>query len=435
MRSLVLMIMFSATAALGTASCEGANDPQTSNGGDSDSDSDSDTDTDTDGDGDSDSDTDTGGSGYFGDIQGVVQSATGFPISGALVYVTTGDGPEIDDQAFCYTCDDMTGKKWTLSNSDGSWLIEQVPEGDWNIVTRKGFFQRQRSITVVGNSVQDIPVDQTTLPGADSDDGLDQIPNYAVLLNWYDRPEDMLAKMGLADLDASGHVEPGTENFHMFNDSESLSSSVGPSSMIFSGQDFINYYHMIFFPCICSTLNATGYVPMLQAYVSAGGKIYGSCYAGQWPEKPFPDIIDFSGADTGTSPGTVSEYSTNGTINDADMRDWLAVVAPGDNPDNFPFHGAWVWIYGVASGYDGHGVLDDGTIGGLVEPTVWVSDNQAYAGAPLTVTFPYDCGKVFYSSYQVVESSPSPSIRAQEWVLIYLFYEVGVCEGTYVPPE
>jgi hypothetical protein len=74
-----------------------------------------------------------------------------------------------------------------------------------------------------------------------------------------------------------------------------------------------------------------------------------------------------------------------------------------------------------------------------VIPKVWVTDlgapGYSSAGDPLTVTFNYDCGKLFYSTYQVVESTPDPAIRPQEWVLIYMFFEVGVCEGEYVPPE
>jgi len=116
------------------------------------------------------------------------------------------------------------------------------------------------------------------------------------------------------------------------------------------------------------------------------------------------------------------------------MREWLAVVAPTENVDNFPFTGAWINIDGTSNtAYDGHGVLEDGTIGGPVVPTTWVMDISDYPGAALTVTYPYDCGKVFYSSYQVVESTASTAIRPQEWVLIYLFYEVGVCEGEYDP--
>ena len=140
---------------------------------------------------------------------------------------------------------------------------------------------------------------------------------------------------------------------------------------------------------------------------------------------------------SGTSPGNVGAYNTTGTINDPEMRDWLAVVAPGQNPDAYTFDEGWIDLDGLTAGaYAGHGLEDDG---GLVVPRVWVTDLGAYgyseAGDPMTVTFNYDCGKLFYSTYQVVEASPSPQIRPQEWVLIYLFFEVGVCEGEYENPE
>jgi hypothetical protein len=305
----IIYVLVAALGTFGMANC--SDDDRRSDGSDGDSDGDSDT-----------------GPGYFGDLAGTVVSATGFPISGALVYVTNGDGADIPDEAYCYVCDNMTDQKWALTAADGTWFIGQVPAGDRNLVTRKGFFQRQRGINVIQDVVNDIPIDQTILPGEGSSDGLDQIPNYAVLLNGYDLPEDMLAKMGMAQLDGMGHVESGTENFDMYNDMQSLPSAVGESSSLFSqGQGWINQYHMIFFPCICGTLNASDHIPMLQEYVKAGGKIYGSCYAGQWPEQPFPDIIDFRGDDTGTSPGSGSQYSTTGKIEDQAMRAWLGCGA------------------------------------------------------------------------------------------------------------
>ena len=101
---------------------------------------------DADTDGDSDSDT---GAAITGAMQGVALAPSGaFPIPGALIYLTKGDGPDIPDSIFCYDCEDMTGKKWTLSNSDGTWALADVPVGDWNIVVRKGFFQRQRAVSV-----------------------------------------------------------------------------------------------------------------------------------------------------------------------------------------------------------------------------------------------------------------------------------------------
>jgi len=250
-----------------------------------------------------------------------------------------------------------------------------------------------------------------------------------VLLNWYDRPEDMLAKMGLADLDGSGHFVPGTENYDVFNDSESASSAVGASSTLFSSLSNLESYHMVFFPCICSTLSATSYTTMLQNYVIDGGKIYASCWASQWAEKPFPDAIEFNGSDTVYNAGNVGLWDSYGEIMDDDMRDWLAEVNPSSSLDNYPFEGGWILIDSLSAGaYATHGLEEDG---GLVIPKSWVNDVSEYPGHPLTVTYNYDCGKVFFSTYQVVESSPSASIRPQEWVLIYLFFEVGVCDGDY----
>jgi hypothetical protein len=190
----------------------------------------------------------------------------------------------------------------------------------------------------------------------------------------------------------------------------------------------MNQYHMIFFPCVCSVLTASGYVDMLTEYVSSGGKIYASCWAGQWPEQPFPDILDFYGSDGGTSPGDVGPYNTHGMIEDDDMRAWLEVVEPSENLDWYTFDEGWIRLDGTDSGYPGHGLEEDGF---LVVPKIWVTDMQTYVSHPMTVTFNYDCGKAFYSTFQVVESTPSPSIRPQEFVLIYLFFEVCVCEGDY----
>jgi hypothetical protein len=197
--------------------------------------------------------------------------------------------------------------------------------------------------------------------------------------------------------------------------------------------DTLNHYHMVFFPCICSSLSASSYTTMLQAYVNGGGKIYGSCWASQWVEQPFPDAIEFNGSDTVYNAGNIGSWNSFGTIIDPEMRDWLAVVNPSSSLDNYPFDGGWILIDSLSTGaYPGHGLEDDG---GLVIPKSWVNDVSANSGHPLTITYNYDCGKVFYSTYQVVESTPDPAIRPQEWVLIYLFFEVGVCEGEYVPPE
>ena len=172
----------------------------------------------------------------------------------------------------------------------------------------------------------------------------------------------------------------------------------------------------------------------LRQYISAGGKLYGSCYAYDWVEQPFPAYIHFPQDDPVTSvqsylgDSTVGVYDTVGTINDPVMRSWLSIVAPSQNPDSFPFTGAYVEADHTNEVADGHGLEENN---GVVMPKTWVTDNQHRPDAPLTVTYDYDCGRLFFSAYQVVEDNPSPSIRPQEFVLLYLMMEVGVCSGSF----
>jgi hypothetical protein len=431
---LVLRAQLVVAVAILVACCEGASRPSGSSDIDTDTDTDTDIDADTDADTDADSDTDPPVT--FTDLSGTVLAPSEtFPIPGALVYVTDGDGSVIPDNVFCYDCEDMTGKKWTLSDAAGEWTLEDVPAGVHNIVTRKGFFQRQRELVVTGDATQDVPPGYTTLPPAASDDGLDQIPNYAVLLNWYDRSEDLLAKLGIAELGGDGHFVPGTEQFDVYNDAETASSAVGSSSMIFSSQEYLEHYHMVFFPCICSTLSASDYIDMLRDYVAAGGKLYGSCWASQWAEFPFPAMIEFHGSDTVYNAGNIGSYSTTAVIESPEMRDWLSVVTPAENLDAYPFTGAWILIDALNNVDNGMGLEEDDY---WVIPKSWVTDNGGSdhpAGSPMSVTYNFGCGKVFYSVYQVVESSSSTEIRPQEYVLLYLILEVGICEGEYEPPE
>ena len=83
---------------------------------------------------------------------------------------------------------------------------------------------------------------------------------------------------------------------------------------------------------------------MLRAYAEAGGKVYSSCWAYGWTETPFREgsfpsyenVIDYGG-----DLGEGAAYTTNGKIEDEQMRAWLEVVDPGDSVDSFPFTGAY----------------------------------------------------------------------------------------------
>ena len=112
---------------------------------------------------------------------------------------------------------------------------------------------------------------------------------------------------------------------------------------------------------------------------------------------------------------------------DQDLAAWLSVVIP-DDPTQVPFQNGYVTIDSTQEVNDGHGLEEDGFV---VKPYTWVMDNGSYPNCPLMVTYNYDDGKVFYSVYET--SSNSVVITPQEYILLYVILEVGVCAN--LPPE
>jgi hypothetical protein len=385
--------------------------------------------------GDDDTDSSTDYTGPAGTMGGTVLAPNGsIPISGALIYISGSSGPEIPDSAYCYECEDMTGKTWTLSGADGTWHLDNVPTGQHNLIVRKGFFQRQRSVTVEADTHLDVPAEYTTLPADNSDDGLDQIPNYAVLMAYPDQIFDLLAKIGMGQL-SSGSLQFGTETFDLYND-DIYQAGYESSEMLFFDEETLNHYHMIFLPCYSSATGLAfpeGHREMIRDYVSGGGKIYNSCCVAHWTEPTFPEYLEFYGDDAAYTwdIGRISPsaLSTVGTINDSGLRDWFAVVLPSSDPDAVGFQNGYTRVDDLIPTDDGHGTEEDN---GVVVPYSWVdgSGSDDYTGYPLMTTYNYDCGKIFYSVY---ETSPegSATLIPQEYLLLYIILEVGVCEGDY----
>jgi hypothetical protein len=350
-----------------------------------------------------------------------------FPISGALVYFTRVAPDPIPSGVYNYECDNMDGKPHTLSNADGTWSID-VPVGNWQVVTRKGNFRRVRDIEVVTGMEPNILEETTTLPGANTGDGLDTIPSFGVVKTSPDLTYNLLGKFGMGQVDGSGELIAGSEQFDIYADSGG--GSYPHTSALFDSQDVLNSYQMIYLPCFSSSVGVNfvnSNVDMLRNYVSAGGRIYNSCTVSLWSEAAFPDYIDFYQADNATKwdigRRTGTGYTTTGNVLDPDLGAWLSVVTP-ESPTSVPFQNGFVTIDSTAEVDDGHGLEEDN---GVVKPFTWVEDNGSYPGSPLMVTYNYDFGKVFYSVYET--SQASLALTPQEMVLLYVILEVGVCEN------
>jgi hypothetical protein len=368
-----------------------------------------------------------GGIGETVTVSGRVMAPSGdFPISGALVYFTKVSPDPIPSGVYNYVCDDMEGKPNTLSNADGSWTLE-VPAGDWQIVTRKGNFRRMRDVNVA-TATPSVPEETTTLPGANTSDGLDTVPSFAVVKTSPDLTYNLLGKFGMGQVDGAGELVAGSEQFDIYADSGG--GAYPSTSALFDSQAVLNSYQMIYLPCFSSNVGVAfvnSHVDMLRSYVSAGGRIYNSCTVSLWSEATFPDYVDFYQGDAATKfdigRRTNGAYSTTGNVLDADLGAWLSVVTT-ESPSSVPFQNGYVTIDSTAEVDDGHGLEADN---GIVKPFTWVEDNGSYPGSPLMVTYNYDFGKVFYSVYET--SQASLAMTPQELVLLYVILEVGVCDN------
>jgi hypothetical protein len=350
-----------------------------------------------------------------------------FPISGALVYFTKVAPDPIPSGVYNYQCDDMEGKPHTLSNADGTWSLD-VPAGDWQVVTRKGNFRRMRDLAVTTGMAPGVAEETTTLPGANTPDGLDTVPTFAVVKTSPDLTYNLLGKFGMGQVDGAGALIEGSEQFDIYAD-----SGGGPypaTAALFDSQAVLNSYQMIYLPCFSSNVGVAfvnSHVDMLRSYVSAGGRIYNSCTVSLWSEATFPDYIDFYQGDGATKfdigRRTNGAYATTGNVLDPDLAAWLSVVTP-ESPTSVPFQNGYVTIDSTAEVADGHGLESDN---GVVKPFTWVEDNGSYPGSPLIVTYNYDFGKVFYSVYET--SQASLAMTPQEMVLLYVILEVGVCDN------
>ena len=364
-------------------------------------------------------------------LSGRVMAPSGaFPVSGALVYLTKDTPEAIPKGVYHYECDEMEGTAYALSSADGTWTIKNVQVGNWNLVTRKGNFRRVRPIEVKQDMDPNVHPELTMLPRKRSNDGLDVIPSFAVVKTNPDLAYNLLAKFGLGDVNGAGNLVQGTESFDIYD--EAPISSYPHTKVLFDSNNLHNY-HMVFLPCSATSVGVpfvNNNVQKLRDYVSVGGRIYNSCTVSLWTKAPFPPYIDYYGNNTpnrfdiGRSSNTA--YSTTGAALDPGLAAWLPIVA-GVGPNAVPFHNGYVTINGTVDVSDGHGLNKDD---GVVKPYTWVRDLQAHPDKPLMVTYNYDFGKVFYSVYET--STNTAVMTPQEYVLLYVILEVGVCEN--LPP-
>ena len=325
--------------------------------------------------------------------------------------------------------------------ADGTFAVEVLP-GTYRLVTQKGQFRRIRDITVPETGPAEIDEDHTTLPSRNAPD--DTIPHIALVwaLEGGDHIEDVLAKMQMGTVGSDDRLVRGSEQFDIYN-----ITGYPPNTELLENLDRMLQYHILFFPCTIwgggldeqlndptGPLSDPAVLANLRAYANAGGKIYATDMMYDIFEQPMPDYLDMCGDDASLNDAdqtawadmrTASGWTSHGRSVDADLSAWLdANVADHSNID---FLENFVWI---EAWYD----TPDPDPAGPVPPKIWVEGDlilEPSRTLPLTVTWPYGAGKVLFSTYHTVGEGGHAGIYPQEYVLIYLIMEIGVCQDPF----
>ena len=369
----------------------------------------------------------------------------------------------VPDQVYCQECVQLAcDTPNTFTKPDGTFEL-QLPSGTHWFMVQKGQFLRATQIQVSpGDTALDVSV--TTLPDTRDPAAGTWTPNIALGWAAYDRLENGLAKLGLAQATGGTTFQAGTAKFDIYSNMDPNGGNQAPPPPAETVDTFGNLlkdysklekYHIIFVPCTSSPfenlMNDPTVVENVRKWVAAGGKWYVSDWSEAFIEKPFSQYQTWWRY--GGSP-LLDSFDSNGTVLDADLLAWLDALPPElkdinpyNNPKGHPkldalpmieLRDLWTTLRDVPPVW-----VDDGN-GGYVNVghKVWIEGPGGGGdGAPksqdwpLTVTGEYGCGKILFTSYHTVEWVDAyKGLTPQELVLMYLILEIGVCQTGYEPP-
>lgn len=359
------------------------------------------------------------------------------PISGALVYLTDTDPEPVPDGVYCAECVELPcDAHYVLTQPNGSFALPAVSGAGQKLVVQKGQFLHVTELDVVpGNNA--IPAVDSSLPGEWNPAAGHWIPRIAVFPTFNDSIDNLLAKIGLGQVDASGTLIPGTEQFDVLDpyaDGDMLDSLAA-----------MQQYHIIFIPCMSQggLGDVSGIRELnIRDWTEAGGKWYVTDWANEYLYEPFPTYQDFHGGDFDPDLGY---YDSNAQIVDPDLLAWLqALPAQLKNIGNgYPTLGALpgVTLLDNWSGLDAiHDIFVENMDGEQVNVGhhTWVEGpceacTDSFTTRPMTVSGQYGCGRMMFSTYHTTEGAHL-GLTPQELVLLYIILEIGVCHGEAPPP-
>ena len=283
------------------------------------------------------------------------------------------------------------------SDRDGYWTIDDLPaEYSYTFYVQYGDQVLDNPTTWVG------PGDFIELEEPDCFDPL-QI-NTAIITGDYDQFDEVLANMGFANYNlVDGLLYEDVTSFLL--DPEAMSQY---DIIFFNGghleEDVIYDTDGSDTAGIHSQILAN-----IDAYVEAGGVVYGSDWAYDMVEQIWPDRIEWVGDDLTPNEAQVGEYdSVTATINDEAMAAWLGSSTLRVEYD-LP---VWPPIESTAASVTSH-------LKGSVSYRTG-TESYALADVPLLVSFTSGEGRVVFSTFRVARNGTDDMTL----ILQYMMYNL-----------
>jgi hypothetical protein len=359
------------------------------------------------------------------------------PISGALVYVGTTDPEPVPDGVYCATCVGVPcDAQFVLTNPDGSFELPVSAGAGQKLIVQKGEFLRVSDIDLVEGPNTVLPM-QSSLPGEWNPAQGMWIPRVAVVDTFNDSIFNILAKIGMAEVDGSGALIPGTERFDLLDQ---------PSGgAMLDDLDAMRQYHIIFVPCM-SQIGMGNLTELrmlnIRQWVAEGGKFYVTDWANEYVYETFPAYQTLH--DQNFDPD-LGYYDSNGTVVDPDLLAWLDALPPalkdigGGYPNLLSLPS--VTLIDNWSGIDAiPPVITQDEMGNDVDVGhhKWVqgpceSCDPVGTDRPMTISADYGCGRLMFSTYHTDEGVHA-GLTPQELILLYIILEIGVCHDVPPPP-
>lgn len=213
------------------------------------------------------------------------------PLYNAVVYVPGAAIEPFPDTVSCDRCGNVSGKPLaaTLSGSDGTFTLEDVPAGQGiPLVLQMGRWRRQVVVPdIVECQDNPLPADLTRFPRNRSEG---DIPRMALVTSSFDPEECILRKIGIDDAEFTAPTEPG--RIHLFQGGGARGGDKTPSGTeLWSSAATLQRYDMVLLPCD-STPERLNTTPdrasdavartALAAYADAGGRVFATDLSFSW---------------------------------------------------------------------------------------------------------------------------------------------------------